>query len=177
MASDLQFGLNDGTPAPPLRVLIVRVGAMGDVLHGLPAVAALREKIPDCFIGWAVEPRWKSLLVSASDEPPPIVSRIHEVPTREWKRQTVSLLPRCARSRALRRELAGGRAMTSAWICRARSSPPWWGGWRGRSASWARAGQPSARRVHCTASAWRSKAAHVIQRACELVGAALTDIW
>ena len=45
-----------------LRVLIVRVGAMGDVLHGLPAVAALRSALPDCFIGWAIEPRWRALL-------------------------------------------------------------------------------------------------------------------
>ncbi|HSY67112.1 MAG TPA: hypothetical protein VK813_00600, partial [Edaphobacter sp.] len=51
----------------PLRVLIVRTGAMGDVLHAMPAVAALRERHPDWFIGWAIEPRWLPLLQADSD--------------------------------------------------------------------------------------------------------------
>jgi len=42
----------------PLRVLIVRIGAMGDVLHAMPAVAALRERHPEWTIGWAIEPGW-----------------------------------------------------------------------------------------------------------------------
>jgi heptosyltransferase I len=42
----------------PLRVLIVRIGAMGDVLHAMPAVAALRELHPEWVIGWAIEPGW-----------------------------------------------------------------------------------------------------------------------
>ena len=67
-----------------LRVLIVRVGAMGDVLHGLPAVAALREALPDAFIGWAVEPKWQILLGE------PIVDRVHEVPTGGWKKRPFS---------------------------------------------------------------------------------------
>ena len=46
----------------PLSVLIVRIGAMGDVLHAMPAVAALRELHPEWVIGWAVEPAWHELL-------------------------------------------------------------------------------------------------------------------
>ncbi len=45
-----------------LRVLIVRIGAMGDVLHALPAVAALRRAEPAAEIGWAIDPRWAPLL-------------------------------------------------------------------------------------------------------------------
>jgi heptosyltransferase-1 len=48
-------------------VLIVRIGAMGDVLHAMPAVAALRAAHPDWFIGWAIEPRWSDLLQIAGD--------------------------------------------------------------------------------------------------------------
>ena len=51
-----------------MRVLVVRLGAMGDVLHALPAVAALRAVHPDAYIGWAVERRWTPLLVA--DETP-----------------------------------------------------------------------------------------------------------
>ncbi len=45
-----------------LRVLIVRLGAMGDILHALPAVTALRQAHPKWYLGWAVEPRWRALL-------------------------------------------------------------------------------------------------------------------
>ncbi|ADW67907.1 glycosyltransferase family 9 protein [Granulicella tundricola] len=68
----------------PKRVLVVRVGAMGDVLHGLPAVAALRERWPDCFIGWAIEPRWRALVEGG------VADRVHLVPTREWKERPFS---------------------------------------------------------------------------------------
>ena len=78
----------------PLRVLIVRVGAMGDVLHGLPAVTALRRAVPECFVGWAIEPRWRALLASESADARglemPVVDRVHEVRTREWKRKPFS---------------------------------------------------------------------------------------
>jgi heptosyltransferase I len=46
----------------PARILVVRLGAMGDVIHALPAVAALRSAFPQARIGWAVEPRWRVLL-------------------------------------------------------------------------------------------------------------------
>jgi heptosyltransferase I len=50
-----------------VRVLIVRIGAMGDVLHAMPAVAALRAAHPEWFIGWAIEPRWSDLLQITGD--------------------------------------------------------------------------------------------------------------
>ena len=50
-----------------MKILIVRIGAMGDVLHAMPAVAALRAKYPRWFIGWAIEPRWSDLLQIAGD--------------------------------------------------------------------------------------------------------------
>jgi heptosyltransferase I len=60
-----------------IRVLIVRLGAMGDILHALPAVAALRQAHPSWFVGWAVEPRWRPLLC---------VDRIHLVNAKAWAR-------------------------------------------------------------------------------------------
>lgn len=75
---------------------------MGDILHGLPAVAALRERLPDCFIGWAVEPRWKDLLESSDSHP--VVDRVHLVATREWKKRPLSLAT-LKNIAALRREL------------------------------------------------------------------------
>ncbi|MEO6981874.1 MAG: glycosyltransferase family 9 protein, partial [Edaphobacter sp.] len=100
----------------PLRVLIVRVGAMGDVLHAMPAVAALRERHPDWFIGWAVEPRWLALLQAGGDysgavergAAMPLIDRTYLAATRAWKRRPLSrgTLGEIA---GLRRELRGER--------------------------------------------------------------------
>src|ERR1035438_7592533 len=44
------------------RVLVVRLGAMGDIIHTLPAVAWLKQSHPDSVLTWLVEPRWAPLL-------------------------------------------------------------------------------------------------------------------
>jgi heptosyltransferase I len=76
---------------------------MGDVLHAMPAVAALRERHPDWVIGWAIEPAWRELLEAESevhdvawhfsgrDSRRPLVDRWSSVPTRDWKRRPFSL--------------------------------------------------------------------------------------
>ena len=42
--------------------LIVRLGALGDIVHAIPVVAALREAYPGARIGWIVHPRFAPLL-------------------------------------------------------------------------------------------------------------------
>lgn len=86
------------------RILIVRIGAMGDVLHALPAVAALREHLPAAYIGWAIEPRWASLLAAHTPQGRLLVDRIHHVPVREWKASPLNLATPLS-ILALRREL------------------------------------------------------------------------
>ena len=44
------------------RILIVRLGAFGDIIHTLPAAATVRENCPQARITWMVEPRWGPLL-------------------------------------------------------------------------------------------------------------------
>ncbi|RXH57068.1 glycosyltransferase family 9 protein [Granulicella sibirica] len=73
-----------------MRVLIVRVGAMGDVLHAMPAVAGLRKAHPDWRIDWALEPRWRDLLVAEGEVSGPLVDSVIPVRTREWKRLGLS---------------------------------------------------------------------------------------
>jgi heptosyltransferase-1 len=46
------------------RLLVVRLGAMGDILHALPAVTALRRAHPAWTIDWVVEPKWRALLTA-----------------------------------------------------------------------------------------------------------------
>ncbi|MGD0497813.1 MAG: glycosyltransferase family 9 protein [Bryobacteraceae bacterium] len=59
-----------GKPAHS-RILAVRLGAMGDIIHALPAVASLKHSHPGARLTWAVEPRWAPLL-----EGNPFVDRV-----------------------------------------------------------------------------------------------------
>jgi lipopolysaccharide heptosyltransferase I len=44
------------------RILIVRLGSLGDIVHALPAAAALRRAWPDARIDWLVDARHRELL-------------------------------------------------------------------------------------------------------------------
>ena len=44
------------------RFLIIRLGSLGDVIHGIPAAAALRRHFPRGRIDWLVDPRYVPLL-------------------------------------------------------------------------------------------------------------------
>jgi heptosyltransferase-1 len=70
---------------------------MGDILHALPAITALREAHPDWEIGWVVEPRWKALLAASTEgnhrlrgPEMPVVDRLHFAPTKQWGKKPLS---------------------------------------------------------------------------------------
>ena len=44
------------------RFLIVRLSSLGDLVHTLPAVAALRRSFPDAGVDWLVDRRWSSVI-------------------------------------------------------------------------------------------------------------------
>lgn len=44
------------------RILVIRLSSMGDVIHTLPAVAALKKCFPDSELSWLLRPRWTPLL-------------------------------------------------------------------------------------------------------------------
>ncbi len=44
------------------RLLVVRLGALGDIVHALPAFAACRRTWPEARIDWLVEPRHRPVL-------------------------------------------------------------------------------------------------------------------
>lgn len=52
---------NGGKPANG-HILVVRLGALGDIIHTLPAVASLKHSYPGWSLSWAVEPQWAPLL-------------------------------------------------------------------------------------------------------------------
>ncbi|MBA3915780.1 MAG: glycosyltransferase family 9 protein [Acidobacteriales bacterium] len=70
---------------------------MGDIAHTLPAVAALRNALPEATFGWIVEERWAELLcaISAARRGPrsaerPLVDYVHTVDTGKWRKALFS---------------------------------------------------------------------------------------
>jgi heptosyltransferase-1 len=59
-----------GNPDSP-AILVVRLGAMGDILHALPAARALKLGRPETPLAWVVEPKWAPLL-----EANPFIDRV-----------------------------------------------------------------------------------------------------
>lgn len=43
-------------------ILVIRLGAMGDIIHALPAAASLKQSFPERKLIWLVAPRWLPLL-------------------------------------------------------------------------------------------------------------------
>ena len=77
----------------PRSLLIVRLGAMGDVIHTTHAVAALRAAHPQLKIGWVIEQRWAELLCAtdamrSGERTPrrPLVDLVHTMNTKKWRR-------------------------------------------------------------------------------------------
>ena len=75
------------------KILIVRLGAMGDILHALPAATSIRAALPNATIGWLVEERWSELLTAQGRKASPynvspqkpVVNNIHTLDTRRWR--------------------------------------------------------------------------------------------
>jgi heptosyltransferase I len=81
----------------PKSLLIVRLGAMGDVIHTLPAATTLRRAFPDAQIGWIVEERWAELLCAKGtagfgprSPARPLVDFVHLVNTKSWRKSPLS---------------------------------------------------------------------------------------
>jgi len=89
----------NSTAAPDFqRLLIVRLGSMGDIFHTLPAAHALRHAFPEAILGWIVEERWAELLCTLPEprcgpRSPrrPLVDCVHAVNTKQWRSSLLSV--------------------------------------------------------------------------------------
>jgi heptosyltransferase I len=63
-------------------VLVVKLSAIGDVVHAMPAVAALKRERPGTRVTWVVERSAAVILRNAS-----CVDRLVEIDTRSWRKQ------------------------------------------------------------------------------------------
>jgi len=69
----------------PRSILVLRLSALGDIIHAVPAVNALRDAHPDVTIGWLVEAPYAELvkLVAPVDE-------VFTVATKRWRREKLA---------------------------------------------------------------------------------------
>lgn len=111
---------------------------MGDILHALPAVTALRVALPASWIGWAIEPQWEPLLCAAPAAQfclrgphMPVVDLLHSVPAKRWARSPISAAT-ILQVKSVRQKLRAQHydicidlqgAIRSAWIGRMASAP------------------------------------------------------
>ncbi|MBW8876662.1 MAG: glycosyltransferase family 9 protein [Acidobacteria bacterium] len=64
-----------------MRILLVRTSALGDIVHALPVLTALRRQLPEAKIGWVVEESMAPLLQGHPDLDELLVVRL-----RHWRR-------------------------------------------------------------------------------------------
>jgi heptosyltransferase-1 len=153
---------------------------MGDVLHAMPAVAALRALHSDWEIAWAIEPRWSPLLSAAGavrnerGEKMPLVDRCIGVQSREWKHRPLSLAT-LADIRRLRRHLRAGHfdvCVDMQGLIRSAVV-----GWMAGTERFV--GREETRE---TPAKWfydervRFNTTHVVEQGCELLGAAVGEV-
>jgi len=65
-----------------LRVLVVKMSALGDIIHALPVLDYLHQVSPGIEVDWVVEEPFRDVL-----EGNPLISRLHTVRTRVWRRK------------------------------------------------------------------------------------------
>src|SRR5512143_2166699 len=70
---------------PELKFLVVRLSSIGDIVHALPAVAALGDAYPGAEIHWAIEKRFAPLLNGN-----PYVRRVVRLDTLGWRHEPFS---------------------------------------------------------------------------------------
>jgi len=65
-----------------MRVLIVKISALGDVIHALPVLTWLKSADPEIEIDWLVDEVFAPLL-----EGHPLLRRVHRLGFKRWRRQ------------------------------------------------------------------------------------------
>ncbi len=68
-----------------MRILIVRLGSLGDVVHTVPAQQYLAKRYPESEIHWLVEPPYDQLLDHV-----PNIEKIWKADTRRWRENLTS---------------------------------------------------------------------------------------
>ena len=84
-------------------ILIIKPSSLGDIVHTLPAVSALRQANPDAKITWVINPEWAPLLRGNPD-----IDHVHIFPRGEFRGlgASGSMWPWLQKTRRLRPDAA-----------------------------------------------------------------------
>ncbi|PYT00069.1 MAG: lipopolysaccharide heptosyltransferase I [Acidobacteria bacterium] len=63
-----------------MKILIIKLGAIGDIIHTLPVLSAIRSTFPDAAVSWAAEQRSAEILRDN-----PLIDNLIEVDTRSMR--------------------------------------------------------------------------------------------
>ena len=69
-----------------LKILIVKLGSLGDIMHTIPAQQRIAQEVPEAQIHWLTEPPYDDLLRRVSG-----LSRVWLADTKKWRRSLFSL--------------------------------------------------------------------------------------
>ena len=72
-----------------MRVLIVKMSALGDIIHALPVLSFLHQVSPGIEVDWVVEEPFRDIL-----EGNPFIDRLHQVRTRRWRKSPLAVATR-----------------------------------------------------------------------------------
>jgi heptosyltransferase I len=148
-------------------ILIIKPSSLGDIVHTLPAVAAIRDAHPKARITWVMNPEFTPLLRGNSD-----VNHIHVFPRKDFSGlgAPVSMMPWLKETRKLQPDIALDfqGLLRSAFIARVSGAKEVYGMSDGREGS----------RFFYTRTAKVNKREHAVERylkLAELVGAQIGD--
>jgi ADP-heptose:LPS heptosyltransferase len=115
-------------------ILIIKPSSLGDIVHTLPAVAAIHDAHPTAEITWVINPEWTTLLRGNPD-----VNHVHIFPRGEFSALNAprTLWPWIKKTRSLHPDVALDfqGLFRSAWIGKISGAQEFWGMSDGREGS------------------------------------------
>jgi ADP-heptose:LPS heptosyltransferase len=115
-------------------ILVIKPSSLGDIVHTLPAVAAIHEAHPAAEITWVINPEWTTLLRGNPD-----VNHVHIFPRGEFSALNAprTLWPWIKKTRSLHPDVALDfqGLFRSAWIGKISGAREFWGMSDGREGS------------------------------------------
>jgi lipopolysaccharide heptosyltransferase I len=86
-------------PSAPRKILIVKLGSFGDIIHTIPAQQHILRHCPDAEIHWLTEPPYQELLRQI-----PGIQQVWLADTKRWRKQISSLPESVQLIRSLRHQ-------------------------------------------------------------------------
>jgi len=151
-----------------MRLVLIRLSAVGDIVHTWPLACALREAEPSCHLTWVVEEPFRPLV-----ENHPAVDAVLTTGTRRWRRRPWSAMTRAeiAKLKGAFRELQPDVTLDPQGVLKSAIVTRWTGAQRriGLARPWRR--ERIAAFAYTESTAGAAGRAHVVETNLEMVRA------